>query len=112
MDKTLINSTSKEWIGGVHLPDDWTGAEGEWQLPDGHEFVDGNGSQGHIWNGSSFDAPPPPPPPPEPTWEEKRIAAYGTWGEQFDQQYWDGVNGTTVWPDHIAKVKSDYPKPT
>ena len=48
---------------------------------------------------------------PEPNWIDSRIAAYGSVGSQLDMQYWDGVNGTTVWPDHIAKVKSDYPKP-
>ena len=31
--------------------------------------------------------------------------------EQLDMQYWDGVNSTTNWADHIAKVKSDNPKP-
>jgi hypothetical protein len=30
--------------------------------------------------------------------------------EQLDMQYWDSVNGTTKWKDHIAKVKSDHPK--
>ena len=31
--------------------------------------------------------------------------------DQLDMQYWDNVNGTTTWKDHIAKVKSDNPKP-
>ena len=31
--------------------------------------------------------------------------------EQLDMQYWDNVNSTTTWKDHIAKVKSDNPKP-
>ena len=31
--------------------------------------------------------------------------------EQLDMQYWDSVNGTTTWADHIAQVKSDNPKP-
>lgn len=31
--------------------------------------------------------------------------------DQLDMQYWDSVNGTTTWKDHIAKVKSDNPKP-
>ena len=31
--------------------------------------------------------------------------------EQLDMQYWDSVNSTTTWADHIAKVKSDNPKP-
>ena len=32
--------------------------------------------------------------------------------EQLDMQYWDAVNGTTTWKDHIAAVKSKYPKPS
>ena len=32
--------------------------------------------------------------------------------EQLDLQYWDSVNGTTKWKDHIAAVKSKYPKPS
>ena len=31
--------------------------------------------------------------------------------EQLDMQYWDAVNGTTTWKDHIAAVKAKYPKP-
>jgi hypothetical protein len=48
---------------------------------------------------------------PTPSWIDSRISAYGSIGSQLDMQYWDGVNSTTVWPDHIAKVKSDNPKP-
>ena len=40
-----------------------------------------------------------------------RQAAYKSIPEQLDMIYWDGVNGTTDWDDHIAKVKSDNPKP-
>ena len=43
---------------------------------------------------------------------QARQEAYGSVAEQLDMQYWDGVNGTTVWADHIAKVKSDNPKPS
>ena len=32
--------------------------------------------------------------------------------EQLDMQYWDAVNGTTTWKDHIAAVKAKYPKPS
>jgi hypothetical protein len=32
-------------------------------------------------------------------------------GDQLDMQYWDAVNGTTNWKDHIASVKTEYPKP-
>ncbi len=42
----------------------------------------------------------------------KRKAAYPSQEEQFDMQYWDKKNGTTTWVDAIAKVKSDYPKPS
>jgi len=41
-----------------------------------------------------------------------RAAAYPSYQEQMDMQYWDAVNGTTTWKDAIAKVKSDYPKPS
>jgi len=40
-----------------------------------------------------------------------RVLAYGSTGSQLDMQYWDGVNGTNTWADHIAQVKSDNPKP-
>jgi len=42
---------------------------------------------------------------------QDRQEAYGSISDQLDMQYWDNVNGTTTWKDHIAKVKSDNPKP-
>ena len=42
---------------------------------------------------------------------QARQEAYGSVQDQLDMQYWDGVNGTTIWADHIAQVKSDNPKP-
>ena len=47
---------------------------------------------------------------PEPLYQDERVKAYGSIGNQLDMQYKDLVNGTTVWKDHIAKVKSDIPK--
>ena len=41
-----------------------------------------------------------------------RRTAYGDLGSQLDMQYWDNVNGTTTWKDHVAKVKADNPIPT
>jgi hypothetical protein len=32
--------------------------------------------------------------------------------QQLDMQYWDAVNGTTTWKDHISAVKAKYPKPS
>ena len=42
---------------------------------------------------------------------EDRRLAYDSIQDHLDMQYWDKVNGTTNWEDHIAKVKSDNPKP-
>ena len=40
-----------------------------------------------------------------------RQQAYKPIPEQLDMIYWDGVNGTTLWDEHIAEVKEDNPKP-
>ena len=40
----------------------------------------------------------------------KRQKEYPSIEEQMDMQYWDKVNGTSIWQDAIAKVKSDNPK--
>ena len=42
---------------------------------------------------------------------QARQEAYGSIADQLDMQYWDAVNSTTTWKDHIATVKSDNPKP-
>jgi hypothetical protein len=47
---------------------------------------------------------------PVPTYREKRVAALPSIGDQLDMQYWDRVNGTTVWQDMITKLKADIPK--
>ena len=44
-------------------------------------------------------------------YKSDRAAAYASVGDQLDMQYWDAVNGTTTWKDHVAKVKADHPKP-
>tara|TARA_B100001250_G_scaffold253906_1_gene218430 strand:+ start:3440 stop:3739 length:300 start_codon:yes stop_codon:yes gene_type:complete len=45
-------------------------------------------------------------------YKEDRAKAFASTGDQLDMQYWDAVNGTTTWKDHVAKVKSDNPKPS
>ena len=52
-------------------------------------------------------------------WEEQQFGYvqdrqedYNSIADQLDMQYWDAVNGTTTWKDHIAQVKSDNPKPS
>ena len=44
-------------------------------------------------------------------YKDDRRVAYGDIGDQLDMRYKDLLNGTTTWKDHIAKVKSDHPKP-
>tara|TARA_R100001082_G_scaffold110064_1_gene88817 strand:+ start:2456 stop:2755 length:300 start_codon:yes stop_codon:yes gene_type:complete len=44
-------------------------------------------------------------------YKSDRANAFASIGDQLDMQYWDAVNGTTTWKDHVAKVKSDNPKP-
>ena len=39
-----------------------------------------------------------------------RARAYARAGDQLDMQYWDSVNDTTTWKDHIASVKGQFPK--
>ena len=70
------------------------------------EFSDDDYAQAKIdlgnskWNAQQFD------------YIQARQEAYGSIADQLDMQYWDAVNGTTTWKDHIAKVKSDNPKPS
>ena len=40
-----------------------------------------------------------------------RLREYLSIEEQLDLLYWDGVNGTTNWSDHITSVKENHPKP-
>ena len=47
---------------------------------------------------------------PELGYQDKRLMAYASIGDQLDMQYKDLVNGTTEWKDHISKVKSDIAK--
>ena len=45
------------------------------------------------------------------SYKSRRRAAYPSYEEQLDMQYWDKKNGTTTWVDAITKVKTDNPKP-
>jgi len=39
-----------------------------------------------------------------------RAEAYASIADQLDMQYWDSVNGSRTWLDHIEAVKEAYPK--
>ena len=53
----------------------------------------------------------PDPVPSETTYDHLRMVGYGSLGDQLDMIYWDNINGTSVWQDHIAAVKAEFPKP-
>jgi hypothetical protein len=44
-------------------------------------------------------------------YQRDRAEAYASIADQLDMRYWDSVNGTTTWADHIAAVKAAHPKP-
>ena len=39
-----------------------------------------------------------------------RADAYASIADQLDMQYWDSVNGSRTWLDHIEAVKEAHPK--
>ena len=43
-------------------------------------------------------------------YQRDRVKLYPSIQEQLDMQYWDSVNGTTIWADTIATIKQQYPK--
>jgi hypothetical protein len=42
--------------------------------------------------------------------DDTRRSEYGSISDQLDMMYWDTVNGTTTWVDHVAAVKQNNPK--
>lgn len=43
--------------------------------------------------------------------QARNARVYPSWQEQADMQYWDSVNGTTVWADTVAAIKEASPIP-
>ena len=43
-------------------------------------------------------------------YKEQRATEYKPLAEQLDMQYWDKVNGTDTWKEHIDAVKAAHPK--
>jgi hypothetical protein len=46
----------------------------------------------------------------EPDYKTLRQQEYPSLQEQQDMQYWDQINGTTIWQDTITEIKEEYPK--
>lgn len=43
-------------------------------------------------------------------YQRNRASEYKTIAEQLDMLYWDKVNNTNLWQEHINAVKTKYPK--
>lgn len=43
--------------------------------------------------------------------QSNRMRDYLSIGDQLDMIYWDKINGTDIWQDHVTSVKLKYPKP-
>ena len=46
----------------------------------------------------------------EPDYKTLRQKEYPSLQDQQDMQYWDQINGTTIWQDTISAIKEQYPK--
>ena len=46
----------------------------------------------------------------EPSYAELRVPEYPSREDQFDMQYHDQIDGTTIWRDTIQAIKDKYPK--
>lgn len=44
-------------------------------------------------------------------YKEERAEEYGAVQDQLDMMYWDKMNGTDLWVEHISGVKAKHPKP-
>jgi hypothetical protein len=44
-------------------------------------------------------------------YKDERRQSYPSIGDQLDMIFWDQINGTTTFKDHVAKVKAAHPKP-
>tara|TARA_R110000796_G_scaffold9734_2_gene33082 strand:- start:57 stop:428 length:372 start_codon:yes stop_codon:yes gene_type:complete len=104
------------------VPDDWTGADGEWRLPAEASAIEAiEASPGWTYDGKMFSAP-----PPEPAYRERRKAAYiselGNGNPTFEETTGDVLDaiikhiyGDTIELDalatKIAAIKAANPKP-
>ncbi len=86
---------------------EWDG-ESEYQADGELIQADENAWIGGEYNGSFVARPVE---PDNSTYAEKRASAYASIAEQLDMQYWDSVNGSRTWLDHVEAVKEAHPKP-
>ena len=81
------------------------GTDVEWAFTQGYEEQEVEEAYNGAWYLEGFA-----PQKPAPSYKEQRMAAYPPVGEQLDMIYWDKVNGTNLWQEMIANIKTTYPK--
>ena len=109
----LFKVSDKSWVfSGTTRPSNMEGddyvegvlPEGEsWDYEYEYTYVDGIATKGNkiVIDESGLDSD---------THSEARLQEYPSIAEQLDMQYWDSVNGTTIWKDTIKAIKDKYPK--
>jgi hypothetical protein len=101
----MINAGGLERLGFVNhqdfiLQDDGDGVYIRW-ISNKSQPTEGEiSTSSTVWQ-SEYDAQ---------EYARNRATAYASTGDQLDMQYWDSVNDTTTWKDHIASVKDQFPK--
>ena len=101
----MINAGGLERLGFVNhqdfiLQDDGDGVYIRW-ISNKSQPTEGEISTSSTAWKSEYDAQ---------EYARNRATAYASTGDQLDMQYWDSVNDTTTWKDHIASVKDQFPK--
>jgi hypothetical protein len=95
MTYKLSGNSIYNFIVGVYIPQD--SANSDYQ-----KFIQDVAEQGiEIVEGPDIY---------EPSYIELRQQEYPSLQEQQDMQYWDQINGTTIWQDTITAIKEQYPK--
>ena len=95
--KNSIVSNIVEWDGVSEFP-----VDGDIVACDESAYIGGRYDNGFIAREPEIS--------PAPTYAQLRKNEYASTGDQLDMQYWDSVNDTTTWKDHIASVKGQFPK--
>ena len=96
--KNSIVTNVVEWDGVSEFP-----VDGDIVACDENAYIGGRYDNGFIAREPEIF--------PEPTYDLLRKNEYAPIRDQLDMQYWDSVNNTTTWKDHIASVKRQFPKP-
>ena len=95
--KNSIVTNVVEWDGVSEFP-----VDGDIVACDENAYIGGRYDNGFIAQEPEIS--------PEQTYDLLRKNEYASIGDQLDMQYWDSINDTPTWKDHIASVKDQFPK--